>query len=161
MAVNLSAQQLESYDLIHQVQKLLQRNRMPPECLELEITESMLMEDVDRNVERLGALREMGVKLAIDDFGTGYSSLNYLRMLPIDALKLDRSFVQGVETDSGNAAICLSIIALAHNLGLEVVAEGVETEPQHEFLLQHGCDRLQGFLLGRPVPASEVLELAT
>ena len=161
MAVNLSAQQLESDDLIHQVQKLLQRNRMPPECLELEITESMLMEDVDRNVERLGALREMGVKLAIDDFGTGYSSLNYLRMLPIDALKLDRSFVQGVETDSGNAAICLSIIALAHNLGLEVVAEGVETEPQHEFLLQHGCDRLQGFLLGRPVPASEVLELAT
>ncbi len=161
VAVNLAAPQLASNDLIDQVDQLLRWHDMPPECLELEITESMLMEDIEQNVERLGALRDRGVKLAIDDFGTGYSSLNYLRMLPIDALKLDRSFVHGVETDSGNAAICKSIIALAHNLGLQVVAEGVETESQRAFLVSHGCDRLQGYLLGRPVSAADILECVT
>ncbi|TDQ41265.1 PAS domain S-box-containing protein/diguanylate cyclase (GGDEF)-like protein [Tepidicella xavieri] len=160
VAVNLSAAQLASDGFIEQVDHLLRWHGMPPECLELEITESMLMEDVEQNVERLGALRERGVKLAIDDFGTGYSSLSYLRVLPIDALKLDRSFVHGVETDAGNAAICKSIIALAHNLGLHVVAEGVETEAQRAFLLSQGCDRLQGYLLARPMPPAELRQHA-
>ncbi|GAB3188846.1 bifunctional diguanylate cyclase/phosphodiesterase [Hydrogenophaga aquatica] len=158
IAVNLSAQQLASSELTGTVAKLLEWHGVPADRLELEITESMLMEDTKTSTTRLRALRDMGVRLSIDDFGTGYSSLSYLRELPLHGLKLDRSFVQGVETDQGSAAICQSIIVLAHNLGLEVVAEGVETPAQQAFLQKHGCDLLQGYLLARPMPPAQLAE---
>lgn len=151
MAVNLSPQQLGHPSLPGLVARTLAKHGLPGESLELEITESMLMENIDANVQTLKALRQMGVKLAIDDFGTGYSSLSYLKRLPIDALKLDRSFVRDVETDSSDVAICMSTIALAHNLGLKVIAEGVETEGQRAFLTEHRCDVLQGYLFSKAV----------
>lgn len=151
MAVNLSPQQLGHPTLLDFVARTLDKHGLPGENLELEITESMLMENIDSNVETLKSLRQMGVKLAIDDFGTGYSSLSYLKRLPIDALKLDRSFVRDLETDASDVAICMSTIALAHNLGLKVIAEGVETEGQRVFLTQHRCDVLQGYLFSKPV----------
>lgn len=156
MAVNLSAAQLASEGLVEMVKGLLQSYGLPPDALELEITESMLMEDVEYSIGKLTALHNMGIRLSIDDFGTGYSSLSYLKVFPIDALKLDRSFVKDLETDESDAAICLSIIALAHNLGLKVVAEGVETAAQRDFLVANHCDVLQGYLLGRPLPPDQV-----
>ncbi len=157
MSVNLSAQQLSSPTLIAYVTEVLGRHGLPPSGLELEITESMLMEDVEASIATLGALRDMGVSLSIDDFGTGYSSLSYLKLLPIHHLKLDRSFVKDVEQDASNAAICISTIHLAHNLGLQVIAEGVETQAQRDFLRDNGCDMLQGYLLARPAPAGEAV----
>jgi diguanylate cyclase (GGDEF)-like protein/PAS domain S-box-containing protein len=151
MAVNLSAKQLEHPSLLGFIAKMLDKHDLPGESLELEITESMLMENIDSNIETLKSLRKMGVRLAIDDFGTGYSSLSYLKRLPIDALKLDRSFVKDLETDSSDVAICISTIALAQNLGLKVIAEGVETEGQRDFLTKHRCDVLQGYLFSKPV----------
>jgi diguanylate cyclase (GGDEF)-like protein/PAS domain S-box-containing protein len=159
VAVNLSAQQLADAQLTDTVAERLRIHRIPAECLELEITESMLMEDAQASTTRLEALRDMGLRLSIDDFGTGYSSLSYLKTLPLHGLKLDRSFVQEVETDPSSAAICQSIIVLAHNLGLEVVAEGVETPAQQTFLNRHHCDLLQGYLLARPLPPAQLTEL--
>ena len=155
MAVNLSAQQLGDARLLDCVTQTLAKHGLSGASLELEITESMLMENVDSSIEKLKALRTMGVKLAIDDFGTGYSSLSYLKMLPIHALKLDRAFVRDIETDASDMAICMSTIALAHNLGLKVVAEGVETEAQRRLLVDHGCDMLQGYLFSKPLAAPE------
>ena len=124
--------------------------------LELEITESLLMEDIERNIERLRMLRDLGVTIAIDDFGTGYSSLNYLARLPMDTLKIDRSFVSGMSVSPENRTIVSTIISLAHSLGLKVVAEGVETEEQLNLLRQLKCDGMQGFLLSRPVASEEI-----
>lgn len=156
VAVNLSAHQLGSDGLCDEVAAVLGRHGLPASCLEFEITESMLIEDIDANIRKLEDLRQMGVKLSIDDFGTGYSSLSYLKLLPIDALKLDRSFIHELETDASNVAICISTITLAHNLGLQVIAEGVETEGQRDFLVRQRCDILQGYLLGAAQPACEV-----
>ena len=114
------------------------------------------MNDPERAIAQLKALRDLGVELAIDDFGTGYSSLAYLKLLPIHTLKLDRAFVRDIETDENDAAISAATLALAHNLGLKVVAEGVETEAQRRFLTEHHCDYLQGYLFGKPEPASEL-----
>lgn len=161
IAVNLSAHQLNSSALIDFIIYTLGKYALEAGSLELEITESMLMENIDANIEKLRTLRGMGVKLSIDDFGTGYSSLSYLKLLPIDALKLDRTFVKDLETDASNAAICRSTIALAHNLGLKVIAEGVETQAQRDFLLLHDCDALQGYLLGKPMPAGRALDVLT
>lgn len=161
MSVNLSAQQLESSLLLDFIAKTLDKHGLPGENLELEITESMLMENIDSNIETLKSLRMMGVRLAIDDFGTGYSSLSYLKRLPIDALKLDRSFVSDIETDASDVAICMSTIALAHNLGLKVIAEGVETQGQREFLTQHRCDVLQGYLFSKPVAPAQAFAFLT
>jgi EAL domain-containing protein (putative c-di-GMP-specific phosphodiesterase class I) len=113
------------------------------------------MENPETAIGQLSALRRLGVKLAIDDFGTGYSSLAYLKLLPIQTLKVDRTFVKDIESDENDAAICAATIALAHNLGLEVVAEGVETETQRKFLTEHKCDYLQGYLFSRPLPAAK------
>ncbi len=124
--------------------------------LELEITESLLMEDIERNIERLRMLRDLGVTIAIDDFGTGYSSLNYLARLPMDTLKIDRSFVSGMSVSPENRTIVSTIISLAHSLGLKVVAEGVETEEQLNLLRLLKCDQMQGFLLSRPVASEEI-----
>jgi len=153
VAVNVSAHQLRSPDLVSQVQAAITRFGLSPGELELEITESVAMEDPERAIGQLRALRDSGVELAIDDFGTGYSSLAYLKMLPIHTLKLDRAFVRDIETDENDAAISAATLALARNLGLRVVAEGVETEAQRDFLSSHACNLLQGYLFGKPEPA--------
>ena len=156
LAVNLSARQLRSKNLLRQVKEVLLKHDLKPGQLELEITESVAMEDADNTLRMLAQLRELGVELAIDDFGTGYSSLSHLKLMPLHRLKIDRSFVKDIETDPDDAAICAATISLAHNLGLSVVAEGVETEAQFAFLGNLGCECAQGFLFSRPLPAAEL-----
>ncbi|WP_370280989.1 EAL domain-containing protein [Pontibacterium sp.] len=156
MSVNLSARQLRSTSLISQVTAALAHCGLPASALELEITESLAMENPEQAISILGQLNAMGITIAIDDFGTGYSSLAYLKKLPIQILKLDREFVSHIETDSNDAAISTATISLAHSLGLKVVAEEVETQHQHNFLRQQGCDYLQGFFHGRPMPPAEI-----
>jgi len=155
MAVNLSAQQLRSPQLATSVAAVLQRHGLQGGDLELEITESVAMENPERAIVQLQALRDIGVELAIDDFGTGYSSLAYLKRLPIQVLKLDRTFVRDIETDPSDAEISAATLALAHNLGLKVTAEGVETEAQRDYLVRHQCDFMQGFLFSRSLTASD------
>lgn len=155
VSVNLSSRQLQYPQLGKSIIESIERERFSADCLELELTESMLMQTA-QGVEMLRELRAKGVRISVDDFGTGYSSLSYLRRLPIDVLKIDRSFVQDARSDAGAVAIVGSIIALAHNLGLEVVAEGVETREQLALLQAHGCDFAQGFYLAPPLPADEV-----
>ncbi|WP_306605564.1 EAL domain-containing protein [Azonexus sp.] len=158
VAVNLSAHQLRNPQLVGNVAKALEHCGLQHGELELEITESVAMSDPASAIEKLQALRDLGVTLAIDDFGTGYSSLAYLKRLPIQVLKLDREFVRDIETDENDAAISAATITLAHSLGLKVVAEGIETEGQSRFLREHHCDFLQGYLYGRPEPASALNE---
>ena len=155
IAVNLSGIQLENGEIINQVKQVLEETRIDPALLELEITESTIMHHPERVIEVLHKLKEMGVKLAVDDFGTGYSSLNYLKRFPIDLLKIDAAFVRDVETDADDRAIVQSIIALAKSMRLQVVAEGVETRQQQEFLKALDCDYIQGYYIGRPVCARE------
>ena len=156
MAVNLSAQQLRAPGLAEIVAAALARHRLAGSDLEIEITESVAMDDPERAIDQLQSLRSLGVELAIDDFGTGYSSLAYLKRLPIQVLKLDRTFVRDIETDPSDAEISAATLALAHNLGLQVTAEGVETEGQRGFLARHQCDFMQGYLFSRPVPATDI-----
>ena len=159
MAVNLSAHQLRSADLVVSVRAIVEQYALKEGELELEVTESTAMTNPEWAIGQLKALRGLGVGLAIDDFGTGYSSLAYLKLLPIHTLKLDRAFVRDIETDENDAAISAATIALAHSLGLKVVAEGIETEGQSRFLREHGCDLLQGYLYGKPEPAAVWSEL--
>lgn len=156
MAVNLSARQFRDQNLTELVDRILQETGLEAKWLELEITESMLMENTDRNFDVLRALNERGVGLSIDDFGTGYSSLAYLKRMPIDTLKIDRSFVKDITDDSDDAAVVQAIIAMAHNLRLRVVAEGTETAEQVKFLRTQGCDETQGFYFSKPLPANEI-----
>ncbi|MBI3529612.1 MAG: EAL domain-containing protein [Betaproteobacteria bacterium] len=156
VAVNVSAQQLRDQHFVQDVQFALASQEGLKPALELEITESLLMEDIERNIERLKTLRGLGVSIAIDDFGTGYSSLNYLARLPMDTLKIDRSFVVGMAQSPESRTIVSTIISLAHSLGLKVVAEGVETEEQLHLLRLLKCDEMQGFLLSRPVAFDEM-----
>ncbi|WIM06419.1 MAG: EAL domain-containing protein [Candidatus Nitricoxidivorans perseverans] len=159
VAVNVSSRQFLSGDLKRVVSEALARHGVPPECLELELTESMLMEDHDRAVAMLDELRALGVRLSLDDFGTGYSSFGYLSRFAIDTLKIDQSFVRGIATEPGAALIAVAIIDLAHRMKLRVVAEGVETEAQLGYLRMRGCDEMQGYLFSRPVPAGDFAEL--
>jgi diguanylate cyclase (GGDEF)-like protein/PAS domain S-box-containing protein len=159
VAVNISAHQLRSADLLQTVALALQENGLDGAALELEITESAAMEDPEACIAELKALVQLGVRLSIDDFGTGYSSLSYLKRLPVHSLKLDQSFVRDIESDPNDVAICAATIALAHSLGLTVVAEGIETVSQHEFLQSQRCDCFQGYLFGRPMPAQEAAAL--
>jgi diguanylate cyclase (GGDEF)-like protein len=159
VAINLSAHQLRDDALPGVVADVLSRHGIDPEDIEIEITESVAMSDPNATIEHLGSLRRMGIELAVDDFGTGYSSLAYLKLLPIHRLKLDRSFVMDIEHDPNDAAICTATIALAHSLGLSVVAEGVETVAQRDYLAGLGCDVAQGYLYSRPLPAAEIGEL--
>jgi len=156
VSINLSTKQLQSESLYHDVSSVLRRCHVDAADIEFEITETAAMNDPDLAVQRLNDLRSLGVSLSIDDFGTGYSSLAYLKRLPIDTLKLDKSFVRDIETDQNDAEICMASITLAHNLGMNVVAEGVETEGQRNFLTRHQCDYLQGYLFSRPLPASDM-----
>jgi diguanylate cyclase (GGDEF)-like protein/PAS domain S-box-containing protein len=159
MAVNLSARQFKQHNVVNMVSRVLQGTDCDPHRLELEITESVLMDHPDAAVATLQQLSDMGVSLAIDDFGTGYSSLSYLKKFPLDALKIDRSFVRDITTDSDDAAIARAVIALAHSMKLIVIAEGVETPEQLAFLKEQDCDQVQGYLLGRPVPAEQIREV--
>ena len=158
MAVNVSAIQFADPGWVDTVAQALNHTGLPPHCLELELTESLVMDPASEAGQRLHRLKEMGVSLAIDDFGTGYSSLSYLHRLPIGVLKIDQSFVRDLQPGSEDRSgpIVQAIVGLARHLGLQVVAEGVETEPQRAFLADLGCDALQGYLLGRPVPAEEL-----
>jgi diguanylate cyclase (GGDEF)-like protein/PAS domain S-box-containing protein len=155
MAVNLSGQQIMRGDLLDAVRLALARSAINAADLELEVTESFVMSHLSDGVDVLNGLKELGVTIAIDDFGTGYSSLAYLKRLPIDRLKIDRSFVQDIPGDRDDMAIAATIIAMAHTLDLDVIAEGVEQESQAAFLRRHHCDEVQGFLYGRPMPAEE------
>ncbi|TMC00466.1 MAG: EAL domain-containing protein [Chloroflexi bacterium] len=151
VAVNLSARQLQQRNLVDLVGQVLQETRLAPEQLQLEITEGAVMKNVDIIITMLHELRSMGVGLSVDDFGTGYSSLSYLKRFPIDSVKIDRSFVRDLATDANDAAIVTTVIAMARNLNLQVIAEGVETEEQRLFLERHGCDAFQGYLISRPI----------
>lgn len=157
VAINISAQQLRHENLLFLVRGALACYDLSPSDIELEVTESTAMQNPEFTVSILDQLAAMGILLAIDDFGTGYSSLAYLKHLPIKRLKIDRSFVKDIETDANDAAICAATIALGHNLGLELVAEGVETEMQREFLFRLGCDVLQGYLYSKPLAADEII----
>ena len=153
VAVNISARQFAQQDLAKSIASVLAETGLPPQLLELELTESLVMTDVERAIVTLRDLKELGVQLSLDDFGTGHSSLSYLKRLPIDALKIDQSFVRDVATVPDDAAIVASIISLAHNLKRQVIAEGVETQEQILYLKRHGCDEMQGFFFSKPVPA--------
>lgn len=156
VAVNLSLRQFRDPELLSHIRAALDESGLPAHCLELEITESMVMDDEDRVLRLLQSMRELGVKLAIDDFGSGYSSLSYLKKLPVHQLKVDASFVRDIPHDRNDMEITAAVIAMSHKLGLRVVAEGIETEAQLEFLRQHQCDTGQGYLLARPVPLPEL-----
>jgi len=159
MAVNLSGRQFKGGNLATDIRRLLKRNGMPAANLELEITESMLMEDTQLATLTLKELSQMGISLAIDDFGTGYSSLSYLKQFPLNVLKIDSSFIRDLTTDKEDAAIVDAIMALSESLGLTVVAEGVETEEQLDYLKHHHCQRAQGYLLSRPLDKAGFMQL--
>jgi len=152
VAVNVSSLHFQRGNLIVFIQRLLEDLNMPPQLLELEVTEGLLLNNIDQAIETLQALKDSGISIAIDDFGTGFSSLNYLKRLPIDKVKIDKAFVSEVISDSRDAAIAQSIISMAHNLHLKVIAEGVETEAQQAFLRKYNCDEFQGYLFARPMP---------
>jgi EAL domain-containing protein (putative c-di-GMP-specific phosphodiesterase class I) len=156
IAVNVSVQQFSKGNFVDTVLRTLWQMGVRPQQLELEITESFLMRDVATTRDALRRLGEAGLSLSIDDFGTGYSSLGYLRQFPVDALKIDRSFVNDLPMNSDAVAICAAILAMARELKLIVIAEGVETDAQLEFLRAHGCDQVQGYLISKPVRAHEL-----
>ncbi|MFY9179934.1 MAG: EAL domain-containing protein, partial [Venatoribacter sp.] len=159
MAVNISFEQLRQAGFVHRVEQIINEENVDPQYLEFELTESIFMENPEQAMIIFAELKNMGIKLAIDDFGTGYSSLAYLSRLPVDFLKIDRSFVEEMTVDHRAAAITTSIIALGHRMGLRVIAEGVETAAQLAYLAQHRCDQMQGFYFSRPVPAQGLLKL--
>jgi EAL domain-containing protein (putative c-di-GMP-specific phosphodiesterase class I) len=159
VAVNLSPRQFAHQPVVEMVTRVLKKTGLDPSLLELEVTESVLMERVDEVVASLNELRALGVRCSIDDFGTGYSALTYLAEMPIDAIKIDRSFIQRIDGEASGNSIVGAVIALAHSLDLVVVAEGVETDEQLQFLDAHGCDQVQGFRFSPPLPEEEIVAL--
>jgi diguanylate cyclase (GGDEF)-like protein/PAS domain S-box-containing protein len=158
VSVNLSSRQFQQTDLLRQIREALEETGLEPGALDLEITESNAMQNAEHSIHTLWGLKKHGVRISMDDFGTGYSSLNYLKRFPIDRIKLDQSFVRDLPTDKDDAAIAMAVIAMGRSLELTVIAEGVETEEQLDFLRTHHCDQLQGFLLSRPLPAEAFQE---
>ena len=156
MAVNVSARQFRHAEFVPQVLALLRQTGANPHLLKLELTESLLLTDPQDAILRMAELRGVGVRFSLDDFGTGYSSLSYLKLLPLQQLKIDQSFVRDVLTDPNDAAIARTVLALGQSLGFQVVAEGVETVGQCEFLKQNGCTLFQGYLFGKPVPIEQL-----
>jgi len=157
VAVNISARHFGHPDFLARMQALLARTGINPACLELEITEGAVMEHTEAAVQLLHELRALGLKLSIDDFGTGYSSLAYLKRFPIDKLKVDRSFVSQLRPNSQDAAIVQAVIGLGHTLDIKVIAEGVETVQQREWLKRLGCDEIQGYFYSRPLAEPQLL----
>jgi EAL domain-containing protein (putative c-di-GMP-specific phosphodiesterase class I) len=156
MAVNLSARQLDQPDLLEVIAQAIEHNGLDPACFEIEITESLLMNDSPAASAFFAGLRELGARVAIDDFGTGFSSMSYLLRFSVNRLKIDRCFIQDAPANVNSAAVTSAIIALAHELKVSVVAEGVESEEQMVFLREAGCDDAQGFHLCRPVAADQI-----
>ena len=156
IALNVSSRQFDQQNLIEIVKEALQDAMIPPQCLELEITESTIMRNPEKAIQILMEIKVMGIQITIDDFGTGYSSLSYLKRLPLDFLKIDQSFVENLASDPNDQAIVRATIAMAHSLNLKTIAEGVETAEQLSFLQEHGCDEIQGYLFSRPLPAEEI-----
>ncbi len=161
ISVNLSAAQFLRKDLADSIAEIMAETGVDGQTLELEITESLLMQNVEESIALMVKLKDMGLRLTIDDFGTGYSSLSYLKRLPIDTLKIDRAFVHGLGSDADDASIVSATIALAHELGLTVVAEGVEREDQLQFLREHGCEEIQGYYFSKPLPPDELSDWLT
>ncbi|HNX92885.1 MAG TPA: EAL domain-containing protein, partial [Syntrophomonas sp.] len=159
IAVNLSIRQFQNPDITNQVKNILRETGLDPRYLELEITESMLMQDTEYVVHTLNQLKNTGISISIDDFGTEYSSLAYLKTLPVDKIKIAMPFVQGIDVSDKDEAITKAIIVLARSLGLNVIAEGVETERQFAFLTQSMCDEIQGYFFYKPMPAHALEEL--
>jgi EAL domain-containing protein (putative c-di-GMP-specific phosphodiesterase class I) len=155
VAVNVSVRQLRHSDFVAQVRSVLERTKVNPQRLKLELTESMLADNVEDIIEKMLALRAIGIRFSLDDFGTGYSSLSYLKRLPLEQLKIDQSFVRDVLTDANDASIATTIVTLARGLGLGVIAEGVETEAQRDFLAAVGCRVYQGYYYSKPLPTAE------
>lgn len=159
ISVNISIIQLLQDDFVEMVQESLTESGLKPSCLELEITESIFMESFESIVNKLQFLKSQGIRIALDDFGTGYSSLSYLQQLPISTLKMDKTFIDSLSEKAYSQSFVQTIIQLGHNMGLEVVAEGVEEISQLDFLRKSGCDKVQGYLVSKPVPKQEVVEL--
>jgi EAL domain-containing protein (putative c-di-GMP-specific phosphodiesterase class I) len=159
VSVNLSPRQFEHPSLLEDVQRIVDRCGLGPGNLTLEVTEGMIMRDPAVSIRILSQLKDLGIRLAIDDFGTGYSSLSYLKTLPVDAIKIDRSFIEGIGQNEEDDAIVLAVIAMARSLELEVVAEGVEDRRQDALLRTWGCDRAQGYLYARPCPAAGITDI--
>jgi EAL domain-containing protein (putative c-di-GMP-specific phosphodiesterase class I) len=155
LAVNVSARQFRQPDFVDNVLDIVERTGANPARLKLELTESLLIENFEHTIENMKALKAKGISFALDDFGTGYSSLSYLKRLPLDQLKIDQSFVRDVLTDPNDAAIARTILGLGQTLGMDVIAEGVETQKQRDFLAEHGCRTFQGYFFGSPVAAHE------
>ncbi|MEO8411190.1 MAG: EAL domain-containing protein, partial [Propionivibrio sp.] len=161
IALNISALQLREKPFVYELGRTLRRHGMTGARICIELTESALMDDIAATLPRLRMLCDMGIELSIDDFGTGYSSLAYLKRLPLDELKIDRSFLLGIHSDEHSAAIVDTIITMGHKLGLRIVAEGVETAEQLAFLREHGCDIYQGYFFSPPVTPEQFVELLT
>jgi len=161
MAVNLSAQQFRDKSLLDAVRSALSDAGLEPRFLEIELTETAVMQDAGHSAAILHALSELGVRISVDDFGTGYSSLSYLQRFPLNKVKIDRSFVREIVRSHGDSEIVRAIVSLAHSLQLAVIAEGVETEEQLDFLNQIGCDQYQGYFCSPPLPAAELATLVT
>jgi EAL domain-containing protein (putative c-di-GMP-specific phosphodiesterase class I) len=161
MSVNVSPRQFRHDDIVQTITDALRDTGLAPHCLQIELTEGLAMHDAEQHVLMLDEIKALGVQIAVDDFGTGYSSLSYLKRFPVDQLKVDRSFVTGLPGDRSDGAIVQAIVTLGHQLGLRVVAEGVENEQQNEFLRSIGCDEMQGYLFGHPMTAGEFGALLT
>ena len=156
IAVNLSARQFTQASLLESITTTLQQTGLAPHFLEIELTESSVMADIERNILTLRDLKSLGIQLSVDDFGTGHSSLAYLKRFPIDTLKIDRSFVRDIAINQDDASIVSSIISLAHNLKLNVIAEGLETESQMDILREQGCNEMQGYYFCKPLPSDQI-----
>jgi EAL domain-containing protein (putative c-di-GMP-specific phosphodiesterase class I) len=159
VSVNVSGRDFMRQDVLLRLSRVVEEAHLPASLFELELTEGVLMQDVESGQRSLAALKEYGFALAVDDFGTGYCSLNYLKRFPLDTLKVDRAFVNDITADADDAAIVRAIVGLGHNLGLKIVAEGVETLEQLEFLRATGCDLVQGYLMSRAVEARAFAQL--
>ncbi|OGS72929.1 MAG: diguanylate cyclase [Gallionellales bacterium GWA2_60_142] len=155
LSVNVSPRQLSQPWFVEQVKEAIEKSGIRASKLKLELTESFILDDVGEAIEKMQELRDIGIRFAMDDFGTGYSSLAYLKRLPLEQLKIDQSFVRDIATDKSNAVMVRTIISIANNFGLEIIAEGVETDDQFAFLIQYGCNRFQGYFFGKPVPVQE------
>jgi EAL domain-containing protein (putative c-di-GMP-specific phosphodiesterase class I) len=156
MAVNLSPRQFLEDDLLEKLNHIIKETRIDRNSLDLEITEGLLMQDVERSTEILRDFKKLGGMVSIDDFGTGYSSLAYLRQFPLDTLKIDKSFIQGIDTDERDRDLVQTIITMGHSLNLSIVAEGAENQNQFNILRSQQCDTIQGYYFSRPLPAEEL-----
>ena len=161
LALNLAVKQLQQKDFIEVLQKMLSETKCKPEWIELEVTESKIMHNPEEAIVVLNQISDIGIELAIDDFGTGYSSLSYIKKLPIHKLKIDQSFIRDLPDDAEDSAITKAVISLTQNLNLKVIAEGVETEEQRDFLLENGCDYIQGYFYSKPVDADGMADILT